>query len=171
MNCTDHERIDPKKDPELPPPGRRPNARYARKTPIPAPLIKAVMLARFHSRAVMFSARSAPGMEYALCNVSRKPNAFKIGYPRVHCYLANSGEDIGCLCCLDTHSERDLQMQPPAIDVRLDFMALRWGVNSGPCKQWSYPRAAEANSNVKRKKRTCWAKSKSDLVATKRVGI
>lgn len=72
MNCTDHESNDPRNDPELPPPGRRPNARYARKAPIPAPLIKAVTLATFHSRAVMLSARSAPGIEDALCDVSRK---------------------------------------------------------------------------------------------------
>ena len=103
-----------------------------------------------------------------------KPNAFnKIGYPRVHCYLANRGEDIGRLRSLDTHSERDLQMQPPTIDVGLDFMALQRGVNFWLYKQQPYPRAAEANSNLKGKgkKRTCWAKSKSDLVATKSVGI
>lgn len=48
----------------------------------------------------------------------------KVGYPRVHCYPANSGEDVGGLRSLDTHSERDLQMQPSAINVGLDFMAL-----------------------------------------------
>jgi len=120
----------------------------------------------------MLSERSAPGMEDALCDVSRKAKCIQNRQnPRVHCYLANSGEDIGRLRSLDTHSERDLQMQPSAIDVGLDFMALRRGVNSGLCKQRSYPRAAKANSNVKGKKRTCWAKSKSDLVATKSVGI
>jgi len=96
-----------------------------------------------------------------------QPNAVKIGYPRVHGYLANGGEDIGNLCCLDTHRKRDLQMQPSTVDVGLDFMAL--GEVSAQAK--AVLKSAAPISTVKGKKRTCWAKSKSDLVATKSVGI
>lgn len=151
MNCTDHESIDPKKDPEPPPPGRSPNARYTRNTPIPMPPIKAVILARPRRRAVVLNARSAPGIEDALRNITSagKPNAFKEGYSRVHCYPANSGEDIGCLRSLDTHSERDLQMQPSAINVGLDFMALQRGVNFGSASSDCIQGRQKANSNVK----------------------
>jgi len=78
--------------------------------------------------------------------LAERPNALKIGYPRVHGYLTNSGEDISRLCCLDTHGQRDLQVQPSTIDVGLDFMALERGVSSGLCKQ--RPGVAAANSNV-----------------------
>ena len=77
MNCTDHESIDPKKDFALPPPGRSPNARYARNAPNPILLIKAVILARFLSRAVMLNARSAPGIEDALRNISKETKCIK----------------------------------------------------------------------------------------------
>lgn len=94
------------------------------------PLNRAVILARFQSRAVVLNARSAPGMEDALRNVSGKPNALRRGYLRVHGYLTNSGEDISRLCRLNTHGQRDLQVQPSTIDVRLDFMTLGPGVSS-----------------------------------------
>lgn len=58
-------------------------------------------------------------------------------------------------------------MQPSTVDVGLDFMTL--GEASAQAK--AVLKRTAAKSTVKGKKRTCWAKSKSDLVATKSVGI
>lgn len=79
------------------------------------------------------------------------------GYLRVHGNAANCMEDVCGLLRLNTDGDRHLEAKPSAVYVRLNFVSLQVHQEGGDLEVTSI--------------RTCCARSKSDFVATNRVGI